>query len=207
MDELELLKKDWKKQDDVLPKLSYKEIYPMILKKSSSMVKWIFIISVLEFILWASIDIAVRLTGNYDDLEGVGIKGFSIISSLISYCILIYFMVRFYRNYKRIQVTDSAKGLMENILKTRRTVKHYVWFNLSFLAITTIALVTYLAFFTDQFANQSAEEGVSVFLVIVSTLLVLAIAIGIVALFYRIIYGILTRRLKNNYEELEKLEI
>jgi len=207
MDELELLKKDWKKQDDVLPKFSYKEIYPMILKKSSSMVKWIFIISVLEFILWASIDIAIRLSGNYDDLNGVEMKGFSIISSIISYSILIYFMVRFYRNYKKIQSTDSAKVLMKNILKTRRTVKYYVWFNLGFLALTTIALVTYLAFFTDQFVNQSVEEGVSVFLVIVSTLLVLAVAIGIVALFYRIIYGILTRRLKNNYNELEKLEI
>ncbi|MEW7291441.1 hypothetical protein [Aquimarina sp. 2304DJ70-9] len=207
MDELELLKKDWKKQEGVLPRLSYKEIYQMILKKSSSMVKWIFIISVLEFLLWASIDIVVRLSGNYNDLEGVNLKGFSIISTTISYSILIYFMVRFYLNYKRIQTTDSAKVLMQNILKTRKTVKYYVWFNLSFLGLTTISLVAYLAFFTDQFSNQSSEEGVSVFLVIVSTIAVLAIALGLVALFYRLIYGILTRRLKNNYKELEKLEV
>ncbi|GAA4276215.1 hypothetical protein [Aquimarina mytili] len=207
MDELELLKKDWKKQESVLPKLSYKEIYPMILKKSSSMVKWIFVISVLEFILWASIDIAVRLSGSYDDLQGVNMKGFSIISTVISYSILIYFMVRFYLNYKRIQATDSAKVLMHNILKTRRTVKYYVWFNLSFLSLTTIALVTYLALFTDQFTSQASDEGTSIFLVVISTIVVLAFAIGVVALFYRIIYGILTRRLKNNYKELEKLEV
>ncbi len=206
MDELELLKKDWKKQEGVLPRLSYKDIYQMILKKSSSMVKWIFIISVLEFLLWASIDIIFRLSGKYDDLAGLEVPGFSIISIIISYCILIYFMVRFYLNYKRIQATDSAKVLMQNILKTRRTVKHYVWFNLSYVALTTISLVTYLAFFTDQFSNQSSEEGVSVFLVIVITIVVLAIALGLVALFYRLIYGILTSRLKNNYKELEKLE-
>lgn len=52
MDELELLKKDWQKDDNNYPKKSYNEIYKMILKKSSSIVKWIFIISILEFILW-----------------------------------------------------------------------------------------------------------------------------------------------------------
>lgn len=32
MDELELLKKDWNKQGNKFPKLSYDEIYSMILK-------------------------------------------------------------------------------------------------------------------------------------------------------------------------------
>ena len=41
LDELELLKKDWQKREANLPKLSYEEIYPMIKKKSSSIVKWI----------------------------------------------------------------------------------------------------------------------------------------------------------------------
>ncbi len=52
MDELDLLKKDWNKGDSKYPKLSYNEIYKMILKKSSSIVKWIFIISLLEFGFW-----------------------------------------------------------------------------------------------------------------------------------------------------------
>ena len=30
MDELELLKKDWQKQEETLPKLSYDDIYKMI---------------------------------------------------------------------------------------------------------------------------------------------------------------------------------
>ena len=56
MDELELLKKDWKKDHTDFPKLSYNEIYKMILKKSSSIVKWIFIISLLEFAFWSLIE-------------------------------------------------------------------------------------------------------------------------------------------------------
>ncbi len=207
MDELELLKKDWNKQEAIFPKLTYNEIYQMILKKSSSMVKWIFIISVLEFLLWASLDIMVRLSGKYDNLIELGTKNISLISTIIYYSILIYFMIRFYLNYKRIQVTDSAKQLMENILKTRKTVKYYIWANIGFLAVTTVAIVGYLAIFTDKYSSQSVEEEVPVFLVIIITILVIAAALGIIALFYRVIYGILTNRLKNNYKELEKLEV
>ena len=51
-DELDLLKKDWQKREQELPKLSYSDIYKMLLKKSSSIVKWIFYISIVEIVLW-----------------------------------------------------------------------------------------------------------------------------------------------------------
>ncbi len=207
MDELELLKKDWKKQEKVLPKLSYDQIYKMILKKSSSIVKWIFVISILEFVLWASIDIIFRVTGNYEKFEVYDLKVFSNVSTIISYAILVFFIVKFYLNYKRIQTTDSAKVLMQNILNTRKTVKHYVWTVIVFLTLTTITLVGYMAIFTDKYAADATQEQVPVYVIILITLFVLAMAIGIVALFYRIVYGILTRKLKRNYTELEKLEI
>ena len=55
MDELELLKKDWKKNDGQFKQISENEIYGMLHKSSSSIVKWIFIISILEIILWTSL--------------------------------------------------------------------------------------------------------------------------------------------------------
>ncbi|WP_378184057.1 hypothetical protein [Aquimarina sp. SS2-1] len=207
MDELELLKKDWKNQDEGLPKLSYNEIYKMILKKSSSMVKWIFIISVLEFILWSSIDIIVRLTGHYDELEVHGLEVFSVISTVLSYGILIYFMVRFYLNYRNIQTTDSASVLMKNILKTRKTVKQYVWINIGFLALTTLIIITYMTFYTDVYTSQSEGKEVPTYLIIATSLFMIAAFLGLLALLYRLIYGILTRKLKKNYDELQKLEV
>ncbi|MCK8522894.1 hypothetical protein M0D21_15050 [Aquimarina sp. D1M17] len=207
MDELELLKKEWKKQEGELPKLSYDQIYRMILKKSSSMVKWLFIICVLEFILWMSIDVIVRFTGDFNEFEEYNLKGFMFVSTIFSYGILLYFILRFYRNYKRIQTTDSAKVLMQNILKTRKTVKYYVWINLSFLTLTALAVVGYLATFTDAYVVEADQEKVPIFIIIISAIIVLSIFVGLVALFYRVIYGILTRRLKRNYEELKKLEL
>ena len=52
MKELDLLKKDWNKQNTDFPKLSYDDIYKLIHKKSSSIVKWILIICIAELIFW-----------------------------------------------------------------------------------------------------------------------------------------------------------
>jgi hypothetical protein len=46
------LKKDWKKNADSFQQISETEIYKMIHKKSSSIVKWILIISILEILFW-----------------------------------------------------------------------------------------------------------------------------------------------------------
>jgi len=207
MDELELLKKDWKIQEENLPKLSYNEIYKMILKKSSSIVKWIFIISVIEFVLWTSIDIIFRLKGTTNEFKVEGLENYTIISSILSYSILIYFMVRFYLNYRRIKITDSASVLMKNILNTRKTVKQYVWINIGFLTINILFVVFYMMFFTDKLADKPLDDLKGLLLVLVTIIVLLSIAIGILILIYRLIYGILTRKLKKNYKELQKLEM
>ncbi|WP_299444062.1 hypothetical protein [uncultured Aquimarina sp.] len=207
MDELELLKKDWKKQEEGLPKLSYDEIYRMILKKSSSIVKWIFVISILEFILWASIDVIARLSGKYQEAETLGMENFFMISTIISYGVLVYFIVRFYLNYRKIKVTDSAKVLMQNILNTRKTVKYYVWINLTVIGLLIISTTLYMLFFSNELADSLDGKEVPVGLIIVAAIVMAIIFVGFLALIYRLIYGILTRRLKQNYKELQKLEV
>ncbi len=210
MDELELLKQDWKKQNEGLPKLSYDEIYRMILKKSSSMVKWIFIISLLEFSFWILLEIIFRVNGfaGEEAIEKHGIDNNVIIPyTIFYYSVIVFFIVRFYLNYKKIQTTDSAKILMKNIINTRKTVKYYVWFNICFFAMSVFSLVIYLASFTTFYQEQSDLETIPVKVFVISAIVSGLFFVGIVALFYRLIYGILTRRLKRNYGELEKLEV
>lgn len=206
MDELELLKKNWNNQEGTLPKLSYDQIYKMILKKSSSVVKWIFIISILEFILWLSIDIGFRISGKTEELEALGTPGLNLITSIVSYSILIFFMVRFYLNYKKIKATDSTKELMKNILKTRKTVKVYVLINVSFVALMTIGLLFYQAMFTTTHIEMAQEQQLPLYISILGALFAIIVSIGIILLFYRLIYGILIGKLKDNYKELQKLE-
>ena len=61
MDELELLKKDWQ-ENQKFPKLSKQEIYVLLHKKSSSIVKWIFILSLIEFSFWTILGLFMKDT-------------------------------------------------------------------------------------------------------------------------------------------------
>ncbi len=119
MDELELLKKDWQKEDSQYPKLSINEIYSLLQKKSSSLVKWLFYISIAELVFWILIntipyftseEYRARLDAIYtNELLFTGI-------TIFSYAIILLFIYLLYNSYKSISVTDNAKKLMESIL-------------------------------------------------------------------------------------------
>ena len=51
MEELDLLKKDWKKSETNFQQKTESDIYKMLQKKSTSIVKWIFIISLINSVL------------------------------------------------------------------------------------------------------------------------------------------------------------
>ena len=213
MDELELLKKDWKKDDKVYPKLSYNDIYSMVLSKSSSIVKWIFIISILEFVFWVFISFGLKASGFNLEVDGMESNFGFIAISIFSYAILAYFFYRFYINYKTINTTDNAKMLMENILKTRRTVKQYVFFNLLVLVVGVSYMMPY-AIKSDESSRallETAQANGELFKyyagIAIVTLIGLVIAISVLLLFYWLIYGILLKRLNRNYYELKKLEV
>jgi len=212
MDELELLKKDWQKQGEQLPKLSYDEIYKMIWKKSSSLVKWIFYISIAEFIFW----IAIRfIPVKNEEITGQGATFMKITETTVDvvfYLVILYFMYQFYTNYKNISVTDSAKDLMKKIIKTRKTVMQYVWFNLGLFAVTMIVVLFEVLIFNPPVElTQKLEtynSPILVWLVFGIFFLLAILFFGLVLwLFYRLLYGILLKRLNGNYRELKKLEV
>ena len=213
MDELELLKKDWQKDDSKFPKLSYNEIYKMILKRSSSIVKWIFIISILEFAFWSLIAFAFKDSKTLKDFNNLDVDYIIIPLTIIGYLVLAYFFYLFYRNYQRISATDNAKVLMENIIKTRKTVKNYVAFNLVYLVIATAAGM-FVQFEQNpqiiDMAHSAAADG-NLFVFYARFILITAVflvgAIAILLFFYWLIYGILLKRLNRNYKELKKLEV
>jgi len=213
MDELELLKKDWQKDGDNYPKLSYNEIYKMILKKSSSIVKWIFIISILEFILWAVISYALKDADYNQRFKEYHAESIMTPLIILGYVVIAYFLYKFFINYRNISVTDNAKVLMENILKTRRTVKQYVAVNLGFMVVSAFVVLG-IQFNRDEemlsiIEKASANGELFKFyaVTIIVTLLVLALIVGVLLLFYYLIYGILLKRLNKNYKELKRLEV
>jgi hypothetical protein len=201
MDELDLIKKDWQKRNQDLPKYTQDELVPMLHKKSSSSVRWIFIISVLEFAFW----IAVELLSSSDEyltmIKSKSLFWFIRISTVANYIILVGFIYLFFKNYLRIQVTDSARQLMRQIIKTRQTVKYYVRYNIIFFAVCFILA-------SAEVISHQATLNTNEFWIISGVMaFLLFIIIGFLLLFYRVLYGILTKRLYRNYKQLNQMEM
>ncbi len=200
-DGLDLLKKEWKKQDSNLPTYNQKELYKMIQKKSTSIVKWIFIISVLEFIFWIGLEIVSFIYDFNDIIDEANLTIFYRTTLIINHIVIIGFILLFFIRYKKINVTDDSKKLMKSIIKTRNTVKAYVWFNVIFFALTFIIT----NYYTVLYLEVDTKDFIWAYLI--GVFLVMLVFIGLLLLFYRLIYGTLIRRLYKNYEQLKKLEL
>ncbi|CAM3885005.1 ABC transporter ATP-binding protein [Flavobacterium cucumis] len=212
MDELELLKKDWKKREGSFHQISEKEIYGMLHKGSSSIVKWIMIISVLELLLWLSITFFTADDQYLETLELYHLDTFMPIMSIISYGVIIFFIFLFFKNYKAINTTDNVKQLMQNILKTRKTVKYYVWYNLGMIAISMIIVFIFQFLYDPSIkkvidnASSNVDPNTFFCIMLLVYAAVIIIFIGLFWLFYRLLYGILLHRLQKNYNELKKID-
>lgn len=201
MDLLDTYKKTWSNQVEMPCKFSTLEIYKMAHAKSSSIVKWIFIIGILEFVLLNSLYFFMDMEDAYEEYKKMGLENFVFYSQIIAYAILFYFLVQFYLNYKQISTTDSTRQLMKKILKTRKTVRNYVFFNLSYLGLTMIVVtIASININIDQLNNK--QILLVVFLMLIATFIILSIF----WLFYQLLYGILLRKLNRNYKELTQLE-
>ena len=214
MDELELLKKDWETSSKNYREFDKEELYKLISKRSSSIVKWIFIISLLEFGFWTLISLIFNGNEELEKLQSYNVNYILYPLTILGYVLLIYFFYLFYKNYRTISATESTKLLMERILKTRRTVKHYVIFNLVFMCIS-IVIGVYIELTNNPevqaLTNSIESEGdgnLTVFYLIVIGLSLVAMALisAILIGFYYLIYGLLMKRLKSNYKDLKEMQ-
>ncbi|NQX86017.1 MAG: hypothetical protein HRT67_08945 [Flavobacteriaceae bacterium] len=211
MDELELLKKDWQKQDEYFTKKCSEDIYNMLQKKSSSIVKMLFYISIGELIFWSIINsIPLFSSQDYNNKMNAIYENVNILNWLtfISFGIIILFVYLLFKAHKSILVTDNAKKLMESILKTRKIIKYYVAYNLVFAFLCMVIGLFYTSQNDPKIAAK-LEGSKDTELVVISAIAFITTAAFVTAiwLFYKLLYGILTKRLNNNYNELKKLEI
>ena len=201
MKELDLLKKDWQKSENSFEQVSEIEIYKMIHKKSSSIVKWIFIISIIEFIVLNSLSFLLP-----DDRVSKSEIITILITALdyLSYGVALYFIYLFYKNYRSISVTSNTKKLMECILNTRKTVRYYIGYNLFIAFFVSVVLLS------NEIQIKSAtgnDDGARIFFICILMLVFVFVLVGIVWLFYQLIYGILLKKLNRNYTELKKIDL
>ncbi|MGB5981476.1 MAG: hypothetical protein WBG46_04970 [Nonlabens sp.] len=213
MDQLDILKSKWQSQEASLPKYSADQIKNLLHHKSSSIVKWLLIIAIGEFIFFGILAIlSLFLHGDHNIVEIFG-KGYIYGHTAFHYTVIFIFIYLFYKNYKNISVDQPSRSLMKNILKTRRTMKYYIWYNIAYMIIGGM-WTAWIALDKDPAIIQLREnlstklDEQLLTLSIMGVYFVLLIVICLfLFLFYQLIYGILLRKLNRNYQELKRMEV
>ena len=205
MKELDLLKKNWQR-NNTFEQVSEVDIYKMLHTKSSSIVKWILIISILEFIVINGIAFFLN-DKTYD--EFLRLHPFINFLEKFNYLVIIAFIYCFYRNYKAISVLQSSRTLIKHILKTRKIVTYYIFWNI-FIGGCTGAL-SFIEGFNDGYNAAGETAGGNKETVLEEnyiTLVIVALFImGLIWLFYKLLYGRFLSKLKENYTELKKIDL
>jgi hypothetical protein len=213
MDQLDILKSKWQSQKRDFPTYSKDHLTGLLAKKSSSIVKWIFYIGIAEFVVLASVSIFTMNGKQHQTyIDSIG-EPLYYGSAIFSYLVIIFFIYRFWRNYKNISSDQPARQLMKNILKTRRTMKWYIWFNLIYVmvfgVISAILVLYNNPAMSEIIDSPDFKEHKFKFMAGYLTVMILFFAV-FCALFYGVyslIYGILLKRLNKNYQELKRLEV
>ena len=214
MDLLDKYKKTWGLQPKNIDKISSEEIYKMARSKSISIVKWIFILGLIEFsigIVFMFLNIYQNQT--YDMLAtDLLTRKYLLYLSFLTVPFLLYFLNMFYNNYKNISVTDNTRVLMEMIKKTRRSVRNYILFNLAVIVLGSI-IITFISLknstrdiilqnqIIDFQLNFDDDESIIVIMVIITVII-----LTVIWSFYQLIYGNLLKKINRNYRELKKLD-
>jgi len=202
MENLEHLKDLWQKQGNSAITFTSDDIQGMVQKRSTSIVKWILIISILEFILpnlilfFTDLDASKRIYTEY------GLNNVITYYTIVHVAIIMAFIYVFYRNYRRISADSSVRDLLKDILRTRSTVKYYIYYNLTMMGIIGIH-VFYIVFSSNKFSDKLPEDT-SMLLIWTIAIVLFAFVLFVFWCFYRLLYGILLKKLKRNYSELQK---
>ena len=77
----------------MLEKINKNEIYKFLHKKSSSIVKWIFIISIIEFSFWCIISFLIKDNENQQRFDEYGMEYITSPLMITGYVVLFYFFV------------------------------------------------------------------------------------------------------------------
>lgn len=207
---LDSLKEAWKSQESD-KRYSSAEIFKMLKRKSISSVKWIFIISILELIfaivayiyMFSNISVAEY---HQDLLNQLGYWGiiYEVITFIV-YGVTFLFIFIFFKSYQGIRVQSSIKELSLDIISFRKVVNYFIYFNIIMLFIILLVLLIPMLSQFPELSNMDwfSSTGLGFIAGIVIFFLSL---LGLLWLYYYLVYGTFQRRLKRNLKELDRLE-
>ncbi|HCN50119.1 MAG TPA: beta-carotene 15,15'-monooxygenase [Chryseobacterium sp.] len=216
--DLDSFKKTWQEQP-VQPKYDNTEILQMLNRKSRNYVKYIFWISVVEFLFFSVLGLFYLFPEEESDsfrkmLERLGAQEAPEIENnfghayltikVLSLLITAYFVLKFYQNYRKIKIEENLKGLITRIIKFKTTVNAFILISIVLLLIFTFVLISFIFYILNSQNIQPSGSNLTIIIVgiAVSTLL----AISMIWFYYRLVYGTIIRKLDKNLKQLKEID-
>ena len=210
MDELELLKKDWKEnKSDDFKNYTEKELFAMTKKRSVSIAKWVFIIALLELGFWFLIGYLIPSSSSEDKYQDIPfVDGiFSVMDMITILLPFVFIGSLLYLNFK-IRIEENPKKLMEKILLMKKCIQWYIRIILGEVVvffIISMILAFYIEYNTLK-ATELEELYFMIFIMFIPFLMIIFIFVLFLRFIYHLVYGKLLHKLKQNYEELSRME-
>ena len=214
MDELELLKKDWKEnKSDDFKNYTEKELFAMTKKRSVSIAKWVFIIALLELGFWFLIGYLMPSSSEdkeyYEALNNTPlIKGtLYVLGEFATYLPYVFIGLLLYLNFK-IKREENPKKLMEKILLMKKCIQWYIRIFLGEIVVFFIISMI-LSFYIESNSLEGTELEelyLFAFVMFIPLLMIIFIFALFLRFIYHLVYGKLLYKLKQNYEELSRME-
>ena len=214
MDELELLKKDWKEnKSDDFKNYTEQELFAMTKKRSVSIAKWVFIIALLELGFWFLIGYLMPSSSEdkeyYEVLNNNPlIKGILyVLGEFATYLPYVFIGLLLYLNFK-IKREENPKKLMEKILLMKKCIQWYIRIFLGEIVVFFIISMI-LSFYIESNSLEGTELEelyLFAFVMFIPLLMIIFIFALFLRFIYHLVYGNLLHKLKQNYEELSRME-
>ncbi|MBB4806225.1 multisubunit Na+/H+ antiporter MnhC subunit [Chryseobacterium defluvii] len=216
--DLDSFKKTWQEQP-VQEKYNNTEILQMLNKKSRNYVKYIFWISVFEFLFFTALGLFYILQSTESEsfmkvLEKLGVRKTTELETafdnvylflkIISLAVTAYFVYRFYQNYKRIHIEENLKKFILNIIRFKKTVNAFILTNIVLLIACTSILTAFVFYVLNIQNIELTNSNLTRFLLlmVVST----GLSVLLIWVYYRLVYGIIMRKLDKNLKQLKEID-
>lgn len=213
MDELELLKKDWKEnKSDDFKNYTEKELFAMTKKRSVSIAKWVFIIALLELGFWFLIGYLMPSSEDKEYYEALNSSPLVkrilyVLGEFATYLPYVFIGLLLYLNFK-IKREENPKKLMEKILLMKKCIQWYIRIFLGEIVVFFIISMI-LSFYMESNSLEGAELEelyLFAFVMFIPLLMIIFIFALFLRFIYHLVYGNLLQKLKQNYEELSRME-
>ncbi|MCU7618749.1 beta-carotene 15,15'-monooxygenase [Chryseobacterium sp. PBS4-4] len=216
--DLDNFKKTWQEQP-VEPKYDNAEILQMLNTKSRNYVKYIFWISVIEFLFFTVFGLFYILQNKesntfFTSLQKLGVEKNEQLQDILDNIYLVikvltlfvtgYFVIKFYENYRKIKVEEDLKEFISRIIRFKKTVNAFILINILIVIVFTSAL-TVFGIYAIQ--NQNAAlANTSIVAFTVSFIISTVLCVVLIWAYYRLVYGILIKRLDKNLHQLKEID-